>query len=72
MFKFDTYKQSDEGTEGRTNIIIRVVANAYFCSNESIFVEYGYDLYFMQGLLNYRTCKPDFLRSWPSLNSYRK
>ena len=25
-----------------------------------------------QGLLYYRTCKPDFLCSWASLNSYLK
>ena len=25
-----------------------------------------------QGLLYHRTCKRDFLRSWPSLNSYLK
>ena len=25
-----------------------------------------------QGLLYHRTCKPDFLCSWPSLNSYLK
>ena len=25
---------------------------------------------FAQGLLYHRTCKPDFLCSWPSLNSY--
>ena len=25
-----------------------------------------------QGLLYYRTCKPDFLCRWPSLNSYLK
>ena len=31
----------------------------------SIFREY-------QGLLYHRTCKPDFLCSWPSLNSYLK
>ena len=27
---------------------------------------------FLQGLLYHRTCKPDFLGSWPSLNSYLK
>ena len=26
----------------------------------------------VQGLLYHRTCKPDFLCSWPSLNSYLK
>ena len=26
----------------------------------------------IQGLLYHRTCKPDFLFSWPSLNSYLK
>ena len=29
-------------------------------------------LYTVQGLLYHRTCKPDFLCSWPSLNSYLK
>ena len=27
-------------------------------------------LYLYQGLLYHRTCKPDILCSWPSLNSY--
>ena len=30
------------------------------------------NLVFGQGLLYHRTCKPDFLCSWPSLNSYLK
>ena len=29
-------------------------------------------LYTVQGLLYHKTCKPDFLCSWPSLNSYLK
>ena len=29
-------------------------------------------IYIYQGLLYHRTCKPDFLCSWPSLNSYLK
>ena len=29
-------------------------------------------IYYSQGLLYHRTCKPDFLCSWPSLNSYLK
>ena len=30
------------------------------------------DLVFSQGLLYHRTCRSDFLCSWPSLNSYLK
>ena len=29
-------------------------------------------IWYKQGLLYHRTCKPDFLCSWPSLNSYLK
>ena len=29
-------------------------------------------IYLIQGLLYHRTCKSDFLCSWPSLNSYLK
>ena len=54
------------------HIIYTVFIYMYVCIYMYVFNAIYIDIYTYQGLLYHRTCKRDFLCSWPALNSYLK